>query len=103
MTRAISIAGTMISIILFIITLSCKKKNDPISEPLSNAFIEGKISNAKLSEILKEYAEVSVKDDSLGNIYVEMIIEVIDGGGDSTHIDKAREKFLKANGMNFKR
>jgi hypothetical protein len=81
-----------LAVIIILVLVSCTKDRDPMSEPLGRAYIDGRISNIKVSEILQEYARLSSPDSA--KRYTRLITAVIDLNGDSTEIDLARWTFF---------
>ena len=88
-------------IIVWFLTLvlgagACISKGESqLSKALSAAVKERKLSAQKMDTILKEYDEVREKDRDKAREYVLQVINAIDMGGDSTHIDVARRSVVK--------
>ena len=76
---------------------SCTSKGQSrLSKALSAAVKENKISEKQKESILKEYDFVQEEDRGKAREYVVHVINAIEMGGDSSHIDVARKQVVQS-------
>lgn len=66
-----------------------------LSKALTVAVKEKKISQKKVETILTEYEKIRDDDKKKAQEYVTQVLNAIEMGGDSSHIDAARRQILK--------
>lgn len=69
-----------------------------LTKALSAAVREEKISRRKMESVLKEYEVLSEQDDEKARVYATKIIEAIEMGADSSHIDVIRRHLAGSKG-----
>lgn len=84
----------VISMILLLAACT-NKGSSALSEALSTAVKEKKVSQKKKEFILAEYEKIRNQDKTKAYEYAELIISAVKMGGDSTHIDAARAQILR--------
>src|SRR5687768_5873021 len=87
------------TILFLVITMAvggCTSKGQSqLSKALSAAVKENKISGEKMESILKEYDFVREEDKTKAREYLVQVLNAIEMGGDSSHIDVARKQVLE--------
>jgi hypothetical protein len=66
-----------------------------LSKALNLALREKKISQKKIESIITEYNKIREDDKEKAQEYVTQVLNAIEMGGDSSHIDAARRQILK--------
>ena len=66
-----------------------------LSKALTVAVKEKRISQKKVETILTEYDKIRDDDKKKAQEYVTQVLNAIEMGGDSSHIDAARRQILK--------
>lgn len=82
-------------LLLLVIFARCSPGESRLSGALSTAVKEKKVSERKRQALLNEYENLSRHDAEKARRFVESILNAIEMGGDSTHIDVARQQVLK--------
>ena len=77
-------------IILLVFTGCTSKSHSALDKALTAAVKDHKISEKKMQDILKEYEILQDRDDDKAKEYVLKLINTIEMGGDSSHIDVVR-------------
>jgi len=86
-------------IVLLIFPAGCGSGgNSKLSDTLSRAVTEKKISQRKVESIMKEYEMLREKDGEIARKYADQIITAVEMGGDSSHIDAVRRLVAGKNG-----
>ena len=67
-----------------------------LSKALTVAVKEKKISQKKVETILAEYDKIRDDDKKKAQEYVTQVLNAIEMGGDSSHIDAVRRQMLKS-------
>ena len=80
--------------VLLSVSACTTKGSSTLSDALSEAVKEKKISARKMESILSEHERISDQDKLKGREYVNQVVGAIEMGGDSTHIDAARRNVL---------
>lgn len=83
-------------ILLALLAFGCSGGESKLSNALSIAVKEKKVTPKKMQSILDEYEKLSDEDEIIAREYVNQILNAIEAGGDSTHIDVVRKQVLKA-------
>ena len=87
----------LLSALLIVIFGSCSSKGESqLSKALSAAVKEHKISPELKTSILKEYDLVRDEDRTKAREYVVQVLNAIEMGGDSSHIDVARRQVVES-------
>ena len=86
--------GNKLLIFFLLVMLSCSGKSG-LELRLENAVKDRKLSRQKSALILKEYDSISNKDEIKAANYAKRIREILDVGGDSSHVDLVRRQVLK--------
>lgn len=73
-----------------------------LSKALSLAVKEKKVTQKKLDTILLEYNTLWDDDKKKAREYVTQILNAIEMGGDSSHIDAVRRQMLKSSPVKVK-
>ena len=77
------------------IATSCSFKGESeLSKTLSIAVKEKKLSPRKKDYILDEYDRLRDEDKSKAREYLKAVVNAVEMGGDSTHIDAARRQVI---------
>jgi hypothetical protein len=85
------------TLIMLLVFGACASRGESqLSKALTGAVKERKISPRKMQRILAEYDEVREKDRDKAREYMLQVINAIEMGGDSTHIDVARSQVVKS-------
>lgn len=83
-------------IILLLVAGACASKGESqLSKALSAAVKEKKVTPKKMEYILAEYNKLQDEDKAKAHEYVNQVLNAIEMGGDSTHIDVARKQVLR--------
>jgi uncharacterized protein with FMN-binding domain len=69
-----------------------------LARALSAAVREEKISRKKMESVLKEYEVLREQDDEKAREYATKVIEAIEMGADSSHIDVVRRQVAGSKG-----
>jgi hypothetical protein len=69
-----------------------------LSKALSAAVREDKISRKKMESVLKEYEALREQDGKKAHEYAMKVIEAIEMGADSSHIDVVRRQVAGSKG-----
>jgi hypothetical protein len=86
-------------IFIFVISGACSSKGESaLSKGLAVAVREKKITQKKMEYILAEYDKLRDEDKTKAREYVDEVLNAIEMGGDSTHIDAARRLVLRRQG-----
>lgn len=80
---------------LFMLSGCFTKGESQLSKALSGAVKEKKVSKKKMESILKEYEMLRDDDRNKARVYAEQIIQAIEMGADSSHIDVIRRKLSR--------
>ena len=89
--RAIAIS---VVFILSIATSCSFSGESELSKALSTAVKEKKLSAKKKEYILNEYDRLRDEDKSKARQYADGVVNAVEMGGDSTHIDAARRQVI---------
>ena len=81
-------------IILLVFTGCTSKSHSDLNKALAAAVKDQKISNKKMRDILQEHEILNDRDDYKAKEYVLKLINTIEMGGDSSHIDVVRKQVL---------
>ena len=81
--------------ILFFLT-SCSESE--LSKALTEAVKQKKVSQRKMDSIMKEYEMLRDKDRDISRKYVDGILNALEMGGDSSHIDVVRRLVVEEDG-----
>ena len=81
-------------IILLVFTGCTSKSHSDLNKALAAAVKDQKISNKKMRDILQEHEILNDRDDDKAKEYVLKLINTIEMGGDSSHIDVVRKQVL---------
>lgn len=81
-------------IILLVCTGCASKSHSDLNKALAAAVKDQKISEKKMHDILEEHEILRDRDDDKAKEYVLKLINVIEMGGDSSHIDVVRKQIL---------
>ena len=88
-----------ISFIAFLFLTSCGTQGESeLSKALSGAVKEKKVSQRKMDSIMKEYETLRDRDREASRKYVDGILNALEMGGDSSHIDVVRRLVEEKNG-----
>jgi predicted solute-binding protein len=82
-------------VFLLVLALGCSKGESQLSKALSTAVKEKKVSMKKMESILQEYEKLHDEDKIIAREYLNQILNAIEMGGDSTHIDVVRRQILR--------
>jgi hypothetical protein len=75
---------------------ACVSKSESnLTKALSAAVKEQKISAQKMERILAEYDRLRDEDKKVAHDYAMVVLNAIEMGGDSSHIDAARKQVLR--------
>jgi hypothetical protein len=77
-------------VILFFVSGCGSKGESRLSKALSGAVKQKKVSQKKMDSIMKEYDMLLEKDRDVSRKYVDGILNALEMGGDSSHIDVVR-------------
>ncbi len=80
---------------IFFVAACATKGSSALSDALTTAVKEKKISPKKKEFILAEYDKIRDQDKAKAHEYAGQVITAIEMGGDSTHIDAARMQVLR--------
>jgi hypothetical protein len=90
-----SVRITKILLIVLLLTGSC---TSPTQSKLSKALVaavkDQKVSEKKMQDILREEAQLRDEDRVKANDYALKILNVLEMGGDSSHLDVIRKQIL---------
>lgn len=86
---------TRFIIILLLFTGCTSKSHSELNKALAAAVKDQKISNNKMRDILQEHEILIDRDDVKAREYGLKLLNVIEMGGDSTHIDLVRKQILR--------
>lgn len=84
--------------ILFFLTGCISKGESELSKALSAAVKQKKVSQTKMNSIMKEYDMLRDKDRDISRKYLEEILNALEMGGDSSHIDVVRRLVVQEDG-----
>lgn len=83
------------SIIILLLFTGCTSKSySDLNKALAAAVKDQKISNKKMRDILQEHEILIDRDDVKAREYGLKLLNVIEMGGDSTHLDVIRKQIL---------
>ena len=86
-------------VVIVLMSGACSSKGESaLSKGLSLAVKEKKLTQKKMEYILTEYDKLRDDDKSKAREYVDQVLNAIEMGGDSTHIDAARRQVLRRQG-----
>ena len=83
-----------LAFILSIATSCSYKGESELSKTLSIAVKEKKLSPKKKEYILKEYDRIRDEDKSKAREYLKAVVNALEMGGDSTHVDAATRQVI---------
>lgn len=66
-----------------------------LSKALTGAVKDQKISAQKMDKILAEYHKLREEDEKVAHDYANVVLNAIEMGGDSSHIDAACKQVLR--------
>ena len=84
----------LIVLMLFFLAGCSSGSESKLDKALTSAVKDRKLSEKKKQSILAEYNRLMEQDRAKAHQYVETILNAIQMGGDSTHIDVARKQLL---------
>ena len=88
--------GILPFLLICFLTAGCFSKGESnLSKALSGAVKEKRISPRKMENILAEYDKLRDEDKKVAHDYVNVVLNAIEMGGDSSHIDAARKQVLQ--------
>lgn len=87
----------MVSFLLvcFLVGACVSKDESKLTKALSGAVKDQKISAEKMERILAEYDKLREEDKKIAHDYASVVLNAIEMGGDSSHIDAARKQMLR--------
>lgn len=75
---------------------ACVSKDESnLSKALTGAVKDQKISAQKMESILAEYGKLREEDKKVAHDYANVVLNAIEMGGDSSHIDAACKQVLR--------
>lgn len=87
--------STLTFFLMLFILAACSKGESTLSKALTAAVKERKLTQKKMEYILAEYDELRDDDKQKAREYFDQVLNAIEMGGDSTHIDVARKQVLR--------
>ena len=83
-------------VVIVWLTAGCSSRGESkLSKALNLALREKKVTQKKLESIITEYNKIREDDKEKAQEYVTQVLNAIEMGGDSSHIDAARRQILK--------
>ena len=89
-------------LVCFLAAACVSEGESSLTKALSGAVKDQKISTQKMEYILAEYEKLRDEDKKVARDYAEAVINAIEMGGDSSHIDVARKQVLRRVNGNVK-
>ncbi|MEX2232569.1 MAG: hypothetical protein WD824_10440 [Cyclobacteriaceae bacterium] len=90
---------TLCFILLFLLRSCTSASQSELSKALTSAVKEKKISPKKMESILREYDMLRDDDNKKAREYAVQVLNAIEMGGDSSHIDVVRRQVVGSKGM----
>ena len=88
--------GILNFVLVCLLAGACISKGESsLTKALSGAVKEQKISPQKMDRILAEYDRLRDEDRKVAHDYANVVLNAIEMGGDSSHIDAARKQVLR--------
>ena len=83
-------------LVILLLAGGCNTKSQSeLSKALSGAVKEKKLSQKKMENILQEYGKLRDEDREKAREYVLQVLNTIEMGGDSSHLEVVRKQVLE--------
>lgn len=91
----------LINLLLLLLLLGgcTTKSQSALTKALTRAVKEKKVSQKKMEYILREYDAIRDEDKAKAREYAVQVLNAIDMGGDSSHIDVVRRHLVGSKGV----